>query len=36
MIDDKRIIKDIETYIKRDIKDKKDIVVNMINKNLRV
>jgi len=26
----------IETYMKRDIKDKKDFIVNMINKNLRV
>lgn len=26
----------IEAYMKRDIKDKKDFVVNMINKNLRV
>ena len=26
----------IEAYVKRDIKDKKDMVVNMINKNLRV
>ena len=26
----------IEAYIKRDIKDKKDFVVNMINKNLKV